>query len=278
MQPKKYAGFWKRFIAYLIDETLITTSLFMLSIPFFIILGAMGAISPGFFDEYGEHSLTSFQFSADVYQDEALGVFVIFMFFGMFILSLLIHWLYFALMHSSAKQATVGKLALSIKVTDMEGNRIGFGKATGRNFSKIISGLILNLGYIIAAFTEKKQALHDMIAGTVVINKDYEIWMLVQEDLRKYEENKRAEQAAKDAEAALIAEEQEPAPVVNDTEPESSLRADAEEEDENTTTSEQSPGEEIVDVEPEDAIRAERLLMLNPKMQSVQIPRRQHPK
>jgi uncharacterized RDD family membrane protein YckC len=80
-------------------------------------------------------------------------------------------WLYFALQESSAHQATVGKRAMGIYVTDLYGRRISFGQATGRYFSKILSGLILDIGYIMVAFTEKKQGLHDMIAGTLVRRK-----------------------------------------------------------------------------------------------------------
>jgi len=78
-------------------------------------------------------------------------------------------WLYYALMESSSRQATIGKIALGISVTNLSGNRISFGRATGRHFAKIISGIILSIGYIMAAFTAKKQALHDIIASTVVI-------------------------------------------------------------------------------------------------------------
>ena len=74
-------------------------------------------------------------------------------------------------MESSSNQATVGKMALGIQVTDLEGNRISFGKALGRNLAKIISALIFYIGFIMAAFTAKKQALHDMIAGTLVVKK-----------------------------------------------------------------------------------------------------------
>ena len=62
-------------------------------------------------------------------------------------------------------------MALGIQVTDLEGNRISFGKALGRNLAKIISALIFYIGFIMAAFTAKKQALHDMIAGTLVVKK-----------------------------------------------------------------------------------------------------------
>ncbi|MGC2695853.1 MAG: RDD family protein [Candidatus Angelobacter sp.] len=80
-------------------------------------------------------------------------------------------WLYFALQESSERQATIGKRALNIYVTDLQGRRISFGQATGRYFSKIISSLILGIGYFMVGFTEKKQGLHDMIAGTLVMRR-----------------------------------------------------------------------------------------------------------
>jgi uncharacterized RDD family membrane protein YckC len=81
----------------------------------------------------------------------------------------LICWLYFALMESSEKQATFGKLALGLRVTNLEGERIGFGRATGRYFGKIVSQAILYIGYIMAGFTERKQGLHDMMASCLVV-------------------------------------------------------------------------------------------------------------
>ncbi|GFP75491.1 RDD family protein [Clostridium fungisolvens] len=85
------------------------------------------------------------------------------------IFSVLLYWLYFAVMESSPKMATIGKQALGIVVTDLNGNRISFGKATGRYFGKIISSLVLCFGYFMALWTERKQALHDMMAGTLVL-------------------------------------------------------------------------------------------------------------
>ncbi len=80
-----------------------------------------------------------------------------------------IGWLYYALMESSEKQATLGKMVMSLRVTDKNGQRLSFGHATGRYFSKIITGLVpLGIGYILAGITERKQALHDFIAGTLV--------------------------------------------------------------------------------------------------------------
>jgi len=97
------------------------------------------------------------------------------MFVGIFLVVLLLialQWLYFAAMESSDRQATFGKGAMSLQVTDLTGRRLTFGHATGRFFAKIISGLIpLGIGYIMAGFTEKKQALHDMIAGSLVLRK-----------------------------------------------------------------------------------------------------------
>jgi len=80
-------------------------------------------------------------------------------------------WLYYALMESSSRQGTLGKMALRIIVTDLDGKRISFGKASGRYFGKIISGIILYIGFIMIAFTEKKQGLHDMLASTLVVMK-----------------------------------------------------------------------------------------------------------
>ncbi|HTO93125.1 MAG TPA: RDD family protein, partial [Bacteroidota bacterium] len=77
-------------------------------------------------------------------------------------------WLYYALMESSARGATLGKMALGLRVTSLGGERIGFGRATGRYFGKFVSS-ILFIGYIMAAFTAQKQALHDMMAGCLVI-------------------------------------------------------------------------------------------------------------
>jgi uncharacterized RDD family membrane protein YckC/type II secretory pathway pseudopilin PulG len=82
---------------------------------------------------------------------------------------LAVWWLYFAFMHSSERQATIGKLAFGIKVTDTNGDRIGFWRATGRYFATILSSLILMIGFLMAGFTDRKQALHDVVAGTLVV-------------------------------------------------------------------------------------------------------------
>ena len=86
--------------------------------------------------------------------------------------SILLAWIYNAAMESSRHQGTLGKMALGLTVTDLGGRPIGFGLASGRYFAKIITGLIpLGIGYAMAGFTEKKQALHDMIASCLVLRK-----------------------------------------------------------------------------------------------------------
>ncbi len=80
-------------------------------------------------------------------------------------------WLYFAVMESSEKQATIGKMVLGIIVVDLEGKKISFARATGRFLAKFLSNVTLLLGYIVAGFTYRKQALHDLIADTLVVVK-----------------------------------------------------------------------------------------------------------
>lgn len=157
-----YAGFWKRFAAYLIDALILGVASWIVILPVLGLIG-IGASSM----EYTEDDMMTMD-------DEAAAGLAAAMIGASMMLWIVIAaaaWLYFALMESSSKQATLGKMALSIIVTDVNGNRLTFGRATGRYFGKILSGLILYIGFIMAAFTEKKQALHDMIAGTLVVNK-----------------------------------------------------------------------------------------------------------
>jgi uncharacterized RDD family membrane protein YckC len=88
---------------------------------------------------------------------------------GIQVLGMVIGWLYYALQESSAAQATLGKRALGLRVTDLEGRRISLARATGRFLAKIPSSLILLIGFLMQPFTAKKQALHDILAGTLVL-------------------------------------------------------------------------------------------------------------
>lgn len=92
---------------------------------------------------------------------------VVAIFFG----SYLVSWLYYALMESSERQATVGKMALGLQVTDNELHPLTFARASGRFFSKLVSYATFCIGFLMAGWTERKQALHDKIAGTLVIRK-----------------------------------------------------------------------------------------------------------
>ncbi len=87
------------------------------------------------------------------------------------LLGCLIDWLYRAIMESSSLQATLGKLAIGAKVVDASGNRISFGRATARHFGKIISALIFFIGFMMVGWDERKQGLHDKMAGTFVVHK-----------------------------------------------------------------------------------------------------------
>jgi uncharacterized RDD family membrane protein YckC len=141
-----YAGFWRRFGAFVIDTLL-----------FYLVIGGVSAIFLGIVRGTA-HGTT------ETGRDAVLLIMNI-----LTILSFAVLWLYYAIMESSSSQATLGKKLFHIKVTDLQGNRLSFGKATARFWSKAISFFILGIGFLITAFTKKKQALHDMMAGTLVV-------------------------------------------------------------------------------------------------------------
>lgn len=153
----RYGGFWVRFAAYLIDGLIV-------GIPIGLIAAMLIPLLVDF------HSLLHRNPSMDPVDAAAL--------FGHMLLIVAIiavpffigNWLYFAVMESSKRQATFGKSLMSLYVTDAEAKRLSFGHASGRYFAKIVTGLIpFGIGYIMAGFTAKKQALHDFIAGTLVL-------------------------------------------------------------------------------------------------------------
>ncbi|WP_020699111.1 RDD family protein [Reyranella massiliensis] len=134
-----YGGFWVRFLAYIIDSILLN-----------IVIGIIAAImGVNIFDMNPEDA-------AD--------------FNPMFsVVVVVIVWLYFALMESSERGATLGKMALGLRVVSNSGQRLSFLNATGRYFAKILSAIILCIGFLMIAFTDRKRGLHDMIAGTLVV-------------------------------------------------------------------------------------------------------------
>lgn len=84
-------------------------------------------------------------------------------------IGLIVPWLYWALQESSVARATLGQRAMNLKVVDQFGKQVSFGRATGRYFGKIISTLLLGIGYLMQPFTENRQALHDMLSDCLVI-------------------------------------------------------------------------------------------------------------
>ena len=86
-----------------------------------------------------------------------------------YLINIVLSWLYCSLQESGPGMATVGKRAMGIKVTNLEGERITFGQATGRHFAKLLSTLILAIGYLMMLWNERRQTLHDQIAGTLVV-------------------------------------------------------------------------------------------------------------
>jgi uncharacterized RDD family membrane protein YckC len=161
-RPMEYAGIFRRFIAMIIDGFI--TGIISNGIGY--AAGFLwGIVAPGQITEMRAALANSDPNNFDYkiltpYMDLVMIV---------TIMVILIIWLYFAGFESSGMQGTPGKLAMGIKVTDTDGDPIGFGMATGRYLGRIISGLLLDLGYVFAFFTSKKQTLHDLIAGTIVI-------------------------------------------------------------------------------------------------------------
>lgn len=153
-----YAGFWLRVLAYLID--IIVLGLF--SIP--ILIGGAMALGVGSIIEEAIHN-------QDPFLNGPPPAFILFMIlcWGLGVFGT---WLYFALLESSEWQGTAGKKVLGLIVTDMQGRRVTFLRATGRYFAKLVTHFTFGIGYAMAGFTEKRQALHDMIASCLVLRKN----------------------------------------------------------------------------------------------------------
>jgi uncharacterized RDD family membrane protein YckC len=158
---RTYAGFWLRFVAYVIDGLIVGAAVIVVAAIAIGFLGTEGIREA--LDETGRG------------MNQPNPVFPWGLFAAILVLatvSVLAQWLYFAGMESSKSQGTLGKMALGLVVTDMNGQPISFARASGRFFSKLITGLVpFAIGYIMAGFTEKKQALHDMIASCLVLRK-----------------------------------------------------------------------------------------------------------
>lgn len=151
--PSIYGGFWIRFLAHLIDH---------------IILGAVAA--PLFFIAVLP-SIMRIARQAELDQEPSpeMIIAIVSSVFVYIALAFVGQWLYEALLTSSSWQGTIGKRVLRLKVVDEAGNRISFGRSTGRFFAKILSSMFFCIGFIMIGFTERKTGLHDMLAGTKVM-------------------------------------------------------------------------------------------------------------
>jgi uncharacterized RDD family membrane protein YckC len=131
-----YAGFWRRALAYVIDATF---------------LGGVAVAMAGSIDVLAPDN---FQAAANIFPVSAA-----------------LCWAYFAMLESSPAQGTIGKIVLNLRVADTHGDPITFRRASFRNVFKIFSSLIVGTGWLLAAFAPRKQALHDLLAGTVVLRE-----------------------------------------------------------------------------------------------------------
>lgn len=143
-----FGGFWERFLAYCIDSLILLVGS--------VVVGFLGAFFIAFI-------LALMGLDVEGMEDSFVAIY--------YILAIALIWLYFTIMESSKIQATLGKKICNLVVVDLSGSRISFARANGRFWSKFISWAILCVGYIMAAVTEKHQALHDIIAETLVLKK-----------------------------------------------------------------------------------------------------------
>ena len=146
-EQAQYAGFWRRWAAWTLDTVIV-----------------------GYFSNYFYFAFVGqLQMQSGLADDPVRMIGIARIYQVVFSISL--GWAYFAGMESSPLQATVGKLTVGLFVTQENGERISFGQATGRFFGKIISSLTLCIGFMMAGWTSRKQALHDIMAGTFVHRK-----------------------------------------------------------------------------------------------------------
>ncbi|MFB6212399.1 MAG: RDD family protein [Candidatus Magasanikbacteria bacterium] len=142
MKPKKYASFLDRLAAFGLDW-------------FILAIITAAATSLVGFEYTNPDNFQQFKLTQMLPQ----------------VAGIIVGWIYYAGMESSELQATIGKQVMNLKVTDLDEKRVSFLKATARHFSKILSVLSLGVGFLMIIFTEKKQALHDMVANCVILNE-----------------------------------------------------------------------------------------------------------
>jgi uncharacterized RDD family membrane protein YckC len=148
-----YGGFWIRLLAHLIDHVILGA----VAAPLFFIMILPAAVRVAHEAERNQEPSPELILSIL----SSVFLYVALAFAG--------QWLYEAFLTSSSWQGTIGKRILRLKVVDEAGNRISFGRATGRFFAKILSSMFFCIGFLMIAFTEHKRGLHDMLAGTMVV-------------------------------------------------------------------------------------------------------------
>ena len=147
--PPEYAGFWRRWWGLFVDR---------------IILGAL-LLPVGL--ALGLNVLWPFTTHEDIGPEWFTQV--LFGSLSMWLIRSFAEWVYFAVFHSSSRQATPGQILLGVHVTGLDGGRIGLARASARYFASWISAITAGIGFIAGAFTERRQTLHDMIASTLVL-------------------------------------------------------------------------------------------------------------
>lgn len=146
-----YAGFWRRFAASVLDSFVVTIASYAILIPAMLLGGInMANMQGGSADDPTAMLMTMIP---------------------AYLLMIVLQAVYFAWMHSRPAQATLGKMAVGIKVARPDGTTIGFWRGIGRYFGLILSAIPLYIGFIMAGFTDRKRALHDMVSDTVVVDR-----------------------------------------------------------------------------------------------------------
>ena len=143
VKQMEYVGAVKRFIAYIVDTVILTIVAFAAGVAILVSTMENGRRT------MGEHEIGQI----------------------IMVLYVIIFFIYSVLMESSSKQGTLGKMIMKIKVVNSSGNKLSILNALGRQLGKIVSGLIVGIGYIMILFTKNKQGLHDKFAKTYVVAK-----------------------------------------------------------------------------------------------------------
>jgi len=157
-----YAGLGRRFVAFIVD--------FIIIILFDLVAMAVLGLTRGIQNSY-------FYFVQRVPVDTlttegTMGALLGSILAAYGIVLIVIPWLYFAGFESSRSQATPGKLLMHIVVTDMTGNKPTFARVTLRHFAKFVSALVIFIGFLMIGLTQRRQGLHDRIAGCLVLLQD----------------------------------------------------------------------------------------------------------